>query len=132
MRIWADCDDKCLPLVCVDVSLGDVLLAGLIAAIFGHLVNFGVPICNANVTIPFGVCPSCDLTCGSEKCTAGLLRMSVHMHLAVGKLLSGLMLMSIAFLLSLLGSGCTVHDLGFRTMEFFVCALQKTDVLGSL
>ena len=53
------------------------------------------------------------------------------MHLAVGKLLLGLMLMSIGFLLSLSGSGCAVHDLGFKTMEFFGCAFQKTDVLGS-
>ena len=53
------------------------------------------------------------------------------MHFVVGKLLSGLMLMLIAFLLSLLGSGCTVHDLWFKTMEFVGCALQKTDVLGS-
>ena len=67
----------------------------------------------------------------SEKHTAGLLRLSVRMHLVVGKLLLGLMFVSIAFLLSLSGSGCTVHDLGFKTIEFFGCALQKTDVLGS-
>ena len=53
------------------------------------------------------------------------------MHFVVGKLLLGLMLMSIAFLLSLSGSGFTVHDLRVGTMEFFGCALQKTDVLGS-
>ena len=52
------------------------------------------------------------------------------MHLVVGKLLMGLMLMSIAFLLSLSGSGCTVHDLGFSAMAFLGHALQKTEALG--
>ena len=40
------------------------------------------------------------------------------------------MLMSIAFLLSQLGSGCTVHDSGFSGMVFFGHALQKTEVLN--
>ena len=52
------------------------------------------------------------------------------MHLAVGKLLTGLMLMSIGFLFSLLGSGCTVHDFGFNAVAFLGCALQKMDVLS--
>ena len=53
----------------------------------------------------------------------------MQMHPAVGKLLMGLMLMSIAFLLSLSGSSCTLHDLGFGAMAFLGCALQKTEVL---
>ena len=67
----------------------------------------------------------------SKKCTARSLRLSVQTHPVVGKLLMGLMLMLIAFLLSLLGSGCTVHDLGISWMVFFGCALQKTEVLES-
>ena len=66
-----------------------------------------------------------------EKCAAGSFRLSVHTHCAVGKLLMGLMMMSMAFLSGLLGSGCTVHDLGFSRMVFFGCALQKTEVLES-
>ena len=66
-----------------------------------------------------------------EKHTAKSLRLSVQTHLVVGKLLLGLMLMPIAFLLSLLGLGCTVHDLGFSTMTFVGRALQKTEVLNS-
>ena len=66
-----------------------------------------------------------------EKCTAGSLRLSVHMHCAVGKLLMGLMMMSIEFSSALSGSGCTVHDLGFSRMVFFGFALQKMEVLES-
>ena len=55
----------------------------------------------------------------------------MQIHPAVGKLLMGLMSMSIAFLLSLLGSGCTVHDLWFSAMAFLGCALWKTEALGS-
>ena len=68
----------------------------------------------------------------SEKHTAGSLRLSVQtQHLAVGKLLRGLMLTLIVFSLSLLGSGCTVNDLGFSGMTFLGCALQNTEVLDS-
>ena len=124
-----DHDDKCLPLVCAEVSLRELLLVRLIATFLGCRADHcDVPICNAGTTIPFGWVAVRFL----EKCAAGLLRLFMRMHLVVCKLLLGLMLMSIAFLLSLLGSGCTaVHDLGFKTMEFFGCALQKTDVLGS-
>ena len=55
----------------------------------------------------------------------------MQMHLVVGKLLMGLTTMSIAFLSSLSGSGCTVHDLGFDAMAFLGHALQKTEVLDS-
>ena len=65
----------------------------------------------------------------SEKCTAKSSRSSVQMHPVVDKLLTGLMLMSIAFLLSLSWSGCTVHDLGFSATVFLGCALQKTEAL---
>ena len=41
------------------------------------------------------------------------------------------MMLLIGFFLSLLGSGCTVHDLGFSGMVFFGHALQKMEVLDS-
>ena len=66
MRIWADCDDKCLPLVCVDVSLRELWPARLIAAVPECLVDFNVQTCGANAMIPFGLCPDCDLICGSR------------------------------------------------------------------
>ena len=66
----------------------------------------------------------------SEKHTAKSWRPSVQTHPAVGELLTGLMLMQIAFLLSLLGSGCTVHDLGFGAMAFLGHAL-KSEALNS-
>ena len=55
----------------------------------------------------------------SEKHAAGSLKLLARTHCAVGKLLMGLIVMSIAFLSGLLGSGCTVHDLGSRGMVFF-------------
>ena len=64
-----------------------------------------------------------------EKCTAGSLRLSVRMRCTVGKLLTGLTMMSITFLLGLLGLGCAVHVLGFGRMVFFGHASQKTEVL---
>ena len=66
----------------------------------------------------------------SEKHTAESLRLSVQMNLVVGKLLMGLMMMSIAFLLSFSGSGCTVHDFGFGAMAFLGHAL-KSEALNS-
>ena len=65
----------------------------------------------------------------SDKHTAESLKPSAQMHPVVGKLLRGLMKMSIVFLLSLSGSGCAVHDSGFGRMVFFGCALQKIEVL---
>ena len=66
----------------------------------------------------------------SEKHAAESLRLSVWMNQVVSKLLMGLMMMSIAFLSSSLGSGCTVHDLGFGAMAFLWHALQKTEALN--
>ena len=67
----------------------------------------------------------------SEKHAAGSLKLLARTHCAVGKLLMGLMMMSMAFLSGLLGSGCTVHDLGFGKIVFFGHALQKAEELES-
>ena len=67
----------------------------------------------------------------SEKCTARLFGLSVRTHRAVGELLMGLMMMSIAFSSGLLGLGCTFHDSGVSEMVFFGCSLQKMEVLES-
>ena len=62
MRTWEDCDDKCLPHVCADVSLCELQPVHLIAEVPGCLVSFNVPTCGANATVPFEVCPNnCDL-----------------------------------------------------------------------
>ena len=125
-------------LVCVDVTWRESWLMHLIVGVLECLEDFDVLACSANATVPFQVHPGCGLKRGqqlagfSEKCAARLLRPLVRMHLAgVGKLLTGLMLMSIAFSLGLSRSGCTVHDLGFSAITFFGCALQQLEVLNS-
>ena len=62
MRIWVNCcDDKCLPLVCVDVSLRELWPARLIAAVPECLVEFDVLACGADGTVPSEVHPNCGL-----------------------------------------------------------------------
>ena len=67
----------------------------------------------------------------SEKHAAGSFRLLVRMHRVVGKLLTGLMMMSIRFSSGSSGLGCAVHDLGVSGMVFFGCCSQKTEVLRS-
>ena len=67
----------------------------------------------------------------SEKHAAGSFRLSVCTHHVVGKLLMGLMMMSIGFSSGLSGLGCAVHDLGVSRKVFFGHSLQKTEVLKS-
>ena len=126
MRIWADFDERHLPLSCVDISLCESSLTHLIAAVPECLVDFGVLICGANVTIPLGFCPSCDLLRGSQSgfwrstlldclkavCANAFSSWQVVVRVDVDVDVN-------CILLSLLGSGCTVRDLGFRTVELF-------------
>ena len=61
MRIWEDCSDKHLLLVCVDISLRELQLAHLIVTVPGCLVDFDVLTSSANAVTPFVVPPSCGL-----------------------------------------------------------------------
>ena len=55
-------------------------------------------------------------------------------HCAVSKLLTVLIVMSMAFSSGLLGSGCAVHDLGFSGIVFFgqVKAIGRPDAKGGV
>ena len=64
MRIWVDCDDEHLPLVCADISSRELLLAHPTAAVPECLADFGVPTCSANAAILFEVRPGCGLMRG--------------------------------------------------------------------
>ena len=64
-RTWEDCDDRCLPHVFADVSLHELQQVFLIKEVPGHPVSSDVPTCDANATVPFGVCPDCGSMHGS-------------------------------------------------------------------
>ena len=52
---------KCCLLVHASVALRESQLMHLIAAVPGCLVDFDVPACGANATVPFEVHPNCGL-----------------------------------------------------------------------
>ena len=141
MRIWEDCDDECLPHICVDVSLCELQLAHLIATIPGCLVGFNVPTCGANAVTPFVVLPNCTIWRNQERMSCGQIFGEAHCWFieAVSadtssgwQVVEGIHVDVDSVFVELVGIRlCCPCDSGFIRMVFFGCALQKTEALNS-